>query len=93
MKSASSFGAGSYLNQSQKTGLSGSVSGKSSAAGNSSDEEEGTGLTNLTRAIDQDPMIQGLEKLFDDTNEELNLNGDAKISYLRRVLGKKHDTD
>ena len=43
MKSASSFGGNSYLNQSQKTGLSGSVSGKSSAAGNSSDEEEGEG--------------------------------------------------
>ena len=43
MKSASSFGGNSYLNQSQKTGLSGSVSGNSSAAGNSSDEEEGEG--------------------------------------------------
>jgi len=74
--------------------LSGSVSAKSSAAGNSSDEDgDGTGLTNLTRAIDQDPVIQGLEKLFDTTNEELNLNGDAKISYLRRVLGHKHETE
>ena len=68
--------------------MSGSVSGKSSAAGDSSDEDhEGDGLTNLTRAIDQDPVIQGLESLFDDTNEDINMNGDAKISYLKRVLG------
>lgn len=68
--------------------MSGSVSGKSSVAGDSSDEDgEGDGLTNLTRAIDQDPVIQGLETLFDDTNEDINMNGDAKISYLKRVLG------
>lgn len=87
MKSTSSFGS-SRFDQSQKTGLSGSVSAMSSNGANS-DEEQGEGMTNFTRALDEDPLIQGLEKIFDESIEEVNMNGDAKISYLKRVVGKK----
>jgi len=31
----------------------------------------------------------GLEQLFENTVDELNTNGDAKLSYLRRVAGKR----
>ena len=85
MKSSSSFGS-SKFDQSQKTGLSGSQSARSSNGDNS---DVGDGLTNFTRAISEDPLILGLEKLFDDAIEDLNVNGDARIQYIKRAANKK----
>ena len=86
MKSSSSFGSSSKFDQSQKTGLSGSQSARSSNGDNS---DVGDGLTNFTRAISEDPLILGLEKLFDDAIEDLNVNGDARIQYIKRAANKK----
>ena len=92
MKSTSSFGS-SRLDQSQKTGLSGSQSGASSNGADSADEgEQGDGATNFTRAMDDDPIIVGLEKIFDESISEVQMNGDAKVSYLKRVIGKNAQT-
>ena len=68
--------------KSQKTGITG-MSGDESV--NLDMEGETDNMTNLTKGIAADPIIMGLNSLFEGIQEEIDMKSQDKMALLERM--------
>ena len=81
--SASSFGSSMY-SKSAKTGLSarsGSSAGTENLLDQDGEEEEGTSF-----GINSDPVVAGIKTVFEECQNQIKDDGDARIQYIKRTL-------
>jgi hypothetical protein len=77
--------------KSQKTGLTldtATDNGTTNGDENDANNSEGGAGTNFTKAIQNDPIIVGLNQLFEEMNEEIMNTGQERIGYLNRMYKK-----